>query len=729
MVCRRNALAFLAAGLFVVSTAGNAQENPDTTGPLKFTFVHTSDTHIDTFFKMPESLESARSWKAVRTLKDLGSILLQPYGFTAQAPSFIINTGDIGEFGQAGVTEEVVEKYFGDLGVPVYYVLGNHDGTWAPPLRWMEKKFGDINYSFDFLGVHFVGLNSAGIQDPRPSFGQETLNFVKRDLAKVAKTTPIIVFFHHPLPGSEFSSRYDYDRVLDALEQWNIILVMDGHGHGSRASRYNNMDFVMGGSTFSKKNDGTDGYNIVSLDGEKLRIANRRAIDQAAVKPLLDKKIPERSFHPQITMTATQTGSGDARNIVIKGDVKQSVYALSGGTYSVDDELTGPLTVSGNSATVTIPASKLESGVHYARFAFNTSEAGVSYDQSMPFAVESGVVGKDPVAVWRYQMGGGSRTTPVFNDGKVFIGGNDGVLYALDAVNGKPLWTLDAKSPVTAAPAIFKDLIIFGTGDGSLKAVTQSGQLRWEFPTGTAIMGHPLVHNGLVYFASTGATVYCLDAASGQKKWEFADARFQVETKPVMAGDKLLFGAWDGNIYCLEAATGRKLWSALGPRNQTETSLPQYYAPADAELAVVGDKVFATDRAAKSGSYTLDGQYIKGGPGQAVAFAPAADGKHLYLRRSGSGVCKVDLDLNVVWESDIVAGSLPFAPVEVDGVVYGVTSTGRMYALDAANGKTLWRYRVTPGMYVHTSPTVANGMVYTIGQDGVVTAVRLPVKQ
>src|SRR5690606_9060235 len=108
------------------------------------------------------------------------------------APSFIIHTGDITEFGFAGITQQVVERYYGDLGVPVMYILGNHDSTWVPPFRWMQQKYGGINYSFNFLGVHFLGVNTAGIQDPRPTIGEETLNFVKRDLENVAKTTPII---------------------------------------------------------------------------------------------------------------------------------------------------------------------------------------------------------------------------------------------------------------------------------------------------------------------------------------------------------------------------------------------------------------------------------------------------------------------------------------------------------------------------------------------------------
>lgn len=718
------------AGLSLLMFAGGLHAAEATTGPLNFTFIHASDTHIDTFFSLPDSFENARSWKAVRTLQGIGALRMQPYNYTAHKPEFIIHTGDICEFGSAGKTPEVVDRYFADLGLPVYYILGNHDGTWAPPYEWMKKRFGGNDYSFDHLGVHFIGLDSPGVQDPRPSFGQETITFLQKDLAKVSRTTPIIVFTHHPIPGTEFASRYDYDRVLDLLERYNLMLIMDGHGHNAVHRRYNNMDFVMGGSTFSKAGkDINDGYNVVSLDGEKLRVAYRRAEDAEATKPMVEKPIPQQSLHPDVAVTVTQTGEGANRQVVLQGTVKQAAYAIaSQGLYSVDDELTGTMQVTGNQATVTIPADKLEAGVHFARLTFKTGEKDVEYDKSMAFAVEHGPAGGKPVAAWRYQLQGGSRTRPLVNGGKVYVGGNDGVLCALDATTGKLQWAVDSGSMITAGPAVYKDLVIYGTGDGYLRAVTENGQARWSFPTGTAVMGHPLVHEGMIYFASTGATMYCLDAQTGQKKWEFAEARFQVETKPVIAGDKLLFGAWDGNLYCLEAATGKKLWSEKGPRNMTQSSIPQYYGPADAPVVVIGDKVIAADRANKSGSYTLDGKFIKEGPESAVAFGAAADGKHVYLRRGGSGVAKLDTDLNIVWESDVKAGHLPLEPVEADGVVYGVTATGTLYALDSESGRTLWNYRVSPKLYVHTAPTIANGLVYTVGEDGVVTAVRIPGK-
>jgi outer membrane protein assembly factor BamB len=45
-------------------------------------------------------------------------------------------------------------------------------------------------------------------------------------------------------------------------------------------------------------------------------------------------------------------------------------------------------------------------------------------------------------------------------------------------------------------------------------------------------------------------------------------------------------------------------------------------------------------------------------------------------------------------------------------------------AFDAANGKPLWSYQCTPGLYVFSDPVCDGERVYVTGMDGSVTAFR-----
>ena len=50
-------------------------------------------------------------------------------------------------------------------------------------------------------------------------------------------------------------------------------------------------------------------------------------------------------------------------------------------------------------------------------------------------------------------------------------------------------------------------------------------------------------------------------------------------------------------------------------------------------------------------------------------------------------------DLKVAWSFDTgEKGGLQTNPIIVDGVLYGITPTQKIFALDAATGKLLWKF-------------------------------------
>ena len=81
------------------------------------------------------------------------------------------------------------------------------------------------------------------------------------------------MFFHHPLPGSEFASRYDYDRLLDVLHRYNTVLLMAGHSHGHVHRVVEGIDQTTGGSTFGPN----AGFAVISVKDGVLREAYWKA--------------------------------------------------------------------------------------------------------------------------------------------------------------------------------------------------------------------------------------------------------------------------------------------------------------------------------------------------------------------------------------------------------------------------------------------------------------------
>jgi NADH-quinone oxidoreductase subunit G len=77
-------------------------------------------------------------------------------------------------------------------------------------------------------------------------------------------------------------------------------------------------------------------------------------------------------------------------------------------------------------------------------------------------------------------------------------GGNRGFLTAWDPINKAPAWQIKESFPVwSGALATAGDVVFYGTMEGWFKAVdARTGQLLWQFKTGSGIIGQPVTYKG-----------------------------------------------------------------------------------------------------------------------------------------------------------------------------------------------------------------------------------------
>ena len=193
-----------------------------------FTFLQISDTHIG--FSKPANPDP------VATLKEtIAKIKALPH-----QPDFLIHTGDISHLAKPEQFD-LAQQLLGELNLPVHFVPGEHDivdGTDPRPYieRFAKHASGDGWYSFDANGVHFVGLvNVVRLGDQgMGTLGRDQLTWLKRDLAPLSSSTPIVVLSHFPLwalfPSWGWGTA-DGLLAQTLLRRFGSVTALNGHIH------------------------------------------------------------------------------------------------------------------------------------------------------------------------------------------------------------------------------------------------------------------------------------------------------------------------------------------------------------------------------------------------------------------------------------------------------------------------------------------------------------------
>jgi outer membrane protein assembly factor BamB len=154
--------------------------------------------------------------------------------------------------------------------------------------------------------------------------------------------------------------------------------------------------------------------------------------------------------------------------------------------------------------------------------------------------------------VWRYDTEMPLGHSPTVIGGKVYVGGYDKKLHALDAFTGAKIWEFTgAGAGFSVNPLVIEGKVYAGNRDGYFYAVdAETGQLVWQYPPVDQPPLGPIKFSaayadGIVYFVSTDMHAYALSAGSGALLWrspKLPGESFQ-SWWPVIYRDKVIFSA------------------------------------------------------------------------------------------------------------------------------------------------------------------------------------------
>jgi 3',5'-cyclic-AMP phosphodiesterase len=233
-------------------------------------FAQISDSHIG-FNKEANKDVTATLQEAVAKVNAL-----------PQSPAFVIHTGDITQLAKAEEFDTANEVLKGIKSDRVLYVPGEHDVATDNGASYL-KRYGKGTkgggwYSFDHTGVHFIGLvnvlnlKAGGLG----SLGPEQIAWLKKDVAGLPASTPIVLFAHVPLwtvyPEWGWGTD-DSEEALGLLKRFGSVTVLNGHIHQIMQKVEGNMSFHTAMSTaFPQPTPGTaPAPGPMKVDAERLK--------------------------------------------------------------------------------------------------------------------------------------------------------------------------------------------------------------------------------------------------------------------------------------------------------------------------------------------------------------------------------------------------------------------------------------------------------------------------
>jgi outer membrane protein assembly factor BamB len=154
---------------------------------------------------------------------------------------------------------------------------------------------------------------------------------------------------------------------------------------------------------------------------------------------------------------------------------------------------------------------------------------------------------------WRFKAKRGITASPLYFNGTVYVGSQDGMIYALDASSGWRLWQARTNKPIISSPAVDGHQLVIGSADNQLYCIdVRTGREMWKYETEGQVTSSPAINKGIVYVGSVDGNVYAMDLSTGKPRWRFRSGG-PITSSPIVVNDIVYIGSNDHSLYALPA--------------------------------------------------------------------------------------------------------------------------------------------------------------------------------
>jgi len=340
-----------------------------------------------------------------------------------------------------------------------------------------------------------------------------------------------------------------------------------------------------------------------------------------------------------------------------------------------------------------------------------------------------------PSLLWVTEIGP-SISSPVFEDGTIYISTVTGRIFAINLIQKRIKWQRDVGSPVVSSPLVNSRILVAATYDSWTKDVTsrgknfvfginvENGKQLWCYEISGNIFSSPcVIDNTSIVVGSTKSGVYAIDVYRGNVRWVF-ETEAEIWSSPSYNGKEIFIGCDDGFIYCLDT-DGKLLWKT-NLNGKVRSSSPCLSSNDENQNSSIFIGTYS------GGMFCLNQStgMIKWRKSisKPVMASPATIKDKVFFAASDNKIyCFQIDDGSKIWSFE-TAERIWSSPclTEHGSTIFFGSLDSHVYGINIESGSQSWKF---PTMsMIDSSPAIASGMMFIGSRDGLLYIFGSPAK-
>jgi len=316
----------------------------------------------------------------------------------------------------------------------------------------------------------------------------------------------------------------------------------------------------------------------------------------------------------------------------------------------------------------------------------------------------------------------GSAQQIVIAAGNVYVSDSKGVVYAVDAGQGKEQWKTETALSLASGVSSGQGLVLVGSHDGDVLAMDGAdGQVRWQSRVSSEVLAPPVISEGVAIIRSIDGKLTALDVVDGRRLWSY---QAKVPTlslhgisAPLIYQGRVVAGLADGRVVALALEDGRVMWETAIAVPQGRSELERL-VDVDANPVQFDGVLYAAAYQGRVVAIDMRSGRLLWARELSVYRGLAVDEKALYVVDHEDGLWALSRRNGAtLWKQEgLLARSLTAPLLDGDHVITADVE-GYVHWLKRQDGGFVGRSRIA-NMAVTVLQKDDNGALYAVAQDG-----------